>query len=381
MEICRRITAKRFPPGEKSAVYLMGGGKRVVMSCPYCGDGSDPKKHRGNLYVDFLFFKCYNGGCDRYVDIFTLINDYGDENMLSTDEIILADGVIQEGKTERARHAIEAGERQAALMSEKLRENLVPREEVMKGMGLVDIRKGTDSYEFLVKRLQIPDEKFAYDSAGKKIYIFNMDPSQKLVFSMQARKMNVDSGPKYLTYGLTETWRLAWHGLGSDKMIPESLEGASRFFGVLTADLESTVTVFEGPFDSFLLRNSVATCSSNIDWPFEGPHRYFQDNDEAGKSVALDKISKGIPVFLWSKFIGDHGIDASAKVKDLTDIYKYFTSRMESIPSFDSYFSDNRLDIIEISRAGDMLFGKRKDKYSNGKKNWHKDSPDRMGRS
>ena len=28
------------------------------MSCPYCGDSADPRKHRGNLYTDFLFFKC-----------------------------------------------------------------------------------------------------------------------------------------------------------------------------------------------------------------------------------------------------------------------------------------------------------------------------------
>jgi hypothetical protein len=126
------------------------------------------------------------------------------------------------------------------------------------------------------------------------------------------------------------------------------IDDISTSFGILELDLSKPVTIFEGPLDSFLMRNAAATCSSNIDFPLSiGNIRYMYDYDKAGKTAAMEKIQKGTPVFLWRKLLADTGIQTINKM-DLTDFLVYCKRKGIKPPRLGNYFSNNRYDIYDI---------------------------------
>jgi hypothetical protein len=114
----------------------------------------------------------------------------------------------------------------------------------------------------------------------------------------------------------------------------------------LNIDFSAPITVFEGPLDSFLYRNSVATCSAGVDVPIEfGKRRYLYDYDLAGKKASLQKSEEGYPVFLWRKLLEDMGIEIhNNKKMDLTDFLVYCTRKSIKIPSISNYFSTSKYD-------------------------------------
>jgi hypothetical protein len=213
---------------------------------------------------------------------------------------------------------------------------------------------------YLAKRRQTLDEKFAWDNRGRRLFIFNTDLGGQYVFGAQTREFSDKpgrSGAKYLTYGIRKI-RVDWM-----KETPTEEQDAlwtdinhlSTVFGILRVDFGRTVTIFEGPMDSFLMDNACATCSTNNEWPFDvGQRRYMQDNDEAGAKLAFRKIVEGESVFLWRRFIRENAL-RSGKFKDLNDlrIEEFVKDRRFDL---ERYFSADRRDMADIV-GNDDTFG------------------------
>ncbi|MFM2010502.1 MAG: hypothetical protein RLZZ479_893, partial [Bacteroidota bacterium] len=69
---------------EKRIIYNKAG--RLNFACPYCGDSSvDTHKKRGNIYIDKLYFKCYN--CGKYTDVYKFLKDFK-KDVFSVDEML-----------------------------------------------------------------------------------------------------------------------------------------------------------------------------------------------------------------------------------------------------------------------------------------------------
>jgi len=77
----------KFFGNDPQRLKIYQGGNRLNFCCPYCGDGKDAKKKRGNLYTDTLTYKCYNGGCGIFKNLNQFTRDFEINGMLSTDEI------------------------------------------------------------------------------------------------------------------------------------------------------------------------------------------------------------------------------------------------------------------------------------------------------
>ena len=134
---------------------------------------------------------------------------------------------------------------------------------------------------------------------------------------------------------------------GDEKEIPEEIESISLLFGITQLNFNLPITLFEGPFDSFLFRNSVASAGANKEFPIEIPLRYWFDSDETGIKKAVQYIERGEYVFLWEKLKRD--IDLPYKRKwDLNDLLLYLKNNGIKAPMFDNYFSNDPLDLIEI---------------------------------
>jgi hypothetical protein len=149
-----------------------------------------------------------------------------------------------------------------------------------------------------------------------------------------------------MTYKLSRIYEELGLDYGEEVM---ALDEISTAFGILEMDITRPITVFEGPLDSFLYRNSLATCSSNIDSPIElSTLRYFYDYDNAGREAALEKLNDGKSVFLWKKFLQEAGIDEPVKKMDLTDLLVLAKRKNIKIPKLSNYFSTDKYDAYWI---------------------------------
>jgi len=125
----------------------------------------------------------------------------------------------------------------------------------------------------------------------------------------------------------------------------------STLFGIMNINFSSPVTVFEGPIDSFFIKNSIALCTVGRKISaFEDLEtvRYMFDNDKSGKAAMLELLKSGKQIFLWSKFIKDFCL-FDYKIKDLNDLVKVcFNQKLDAHKYIDKYFSSNNLDAIYL---------------------------------
>ena len=328
-----KVLRHRFSHPEKQKIDSKPG--RWNFACPYCGDShTDNYKKRGNIYSgESVYYKCYN--CGKYASIDSFLKSFNVE--LSLDEITLAKS-LEKRNTDKS----ESLNISFLWNQDALSEIAIPREKIEEKFELLRIDK-SDISSYLIKRRQPNLERFSWDPVRQQLYIFNLIPETNLVLGYQIR--NFKYKPKYLTYDLVklyEMWNL--------EVTPDIVEAneISTMFGILDIDMNKPVTVFEGPLDAFLMRNSVGTCSANIDVPFKfGNLRYMYDYDTAGIKSAIEKANAGYSVFLWKKLLKDLGIYTNKKM-DLTELVVLAKRKGFKLPKLADYFSKNKFDVYEL---------------------------------
>ena len=322
---------------------------RWNVCCPYCGDSKDPSKKRGNFYPKTLTYKCYNAGCiysehKKFRDLWGMLQDFGIGDEIDPLERAGIVNAIKEGRSQV--HVVYRGSNED-LLTEDLKEKLVPRDAFMKKMNLDEVI-GTPIETYLRKRQQAPDKKFAADPHGNRIFIFNLDPKGEYILGLQIRNFKHSRGNKYLSYKLSKIWTDLME-VNDEEFIHslEKIDPVSTIFGIFTSDLTRLFTIFEGPMDSFLFPNSVALCSLNNTFPFDiSNKRWFLDDDKAGREKAVKLIQEGESIFLWGKFKKENNIQD--KIKDLNALVIHLRSNTLQISRLENYFSDDKLDLIYL---------------------------------
>lgn len=340
-DLVSKVLEKSFPGNfQKQKIY--SSTNRLNFSCPYCGDSNDSRKKRGNLYLDSLSFKCYNGGCGQFRDLLGFLFDHELSRELSPDQIEEAKNTINVKKSSRRISASVD-----VFILENYKEVLVSREFYKSKLKLIEVPRPIQ--EYLLKRNQQIDEKYLYDPLKKSIHILNLTSDGKFILGLQLRNMNKSAINKYYTYKLSGIHKNLLKTKDPDVLQKaEELDPISLVFGFSSVNLDQTVTIFEGPFDSFLYPNSVALCSINNPFPFDiSNKRWFYDGDDVGKDELRKKISTGETVFLWKKFLDENNLPEREKW-DLNDVVNYVRNNGIKITRFEKYFSGEKWDMILI---------------------------------
>jgi len=329
------ILNERHSNYEKREVHPKHG--RLNFACPYCGDSTnDNHKKRGNIYVnDGLYFKCYN--CGKYRGIQGFLRDFS----ISLD----ADEIVTVRSLEKAAVSLNKTlDPMIFLDRDNLAKWAIERDEIEMKQKLVPLDR-TRIYVYLQKRLQPNLARFSWNEEKQQLYIFHLIPNTNKVLGYQIR--NFKYKPKYMTFKLSKIYEEMGKEV-TDEVL--EIDDISTSFGILELDLSKPVTIFEGPLDSFLMRNAAATCSSNIDFPLSiGNIRYMYDYDKAGREAAIKKVSEGTSVFLWQKLLSDMGIIIEHHKKmDLTDLVVYCKRKNIKMPRLGDYFSKDKYDVYHI---------------------------------
>ena len=328
--LVQEVLDNRFHEHEKRRISEKVG--RLNFACPYCGDSySDLHKKRGNFYYSGYKFHCYNCGKHRSINGF--LKDFSKK--LDTDEIVYVNSMQTDSD-----FSVKKIDPFLFLDRGLLERVAFNRQQLDEFYGATPIDHKR-IFSYLKKRLQPEFTKFSWDPEREKLFIYHVIPGTQKVLGFQIR--NFKSTPKYMTWKLSRIYEDL--GVQPTQEVIE-IDKISTTFGILNLDFKQPITVFEGPLDSFLFKNAVATCSSKNDFPLEmGKLRYMYDYDTAGREAAMKRIQEGYPVFLWKKYLKDAGIDHSPNKKlDLTDLLIYAKRKNISLPRFGEYFSTSGYD-------------------------------------
>lgn len=352
--ILKDILNKRFY-NEPLKQVVRHKSKEINFSCPYCGDSTqDPRKRRGNVILKGKFknfFKCHNCGKFKRVDHFLSdfqkdinfevinyvsqnINDIGLDDFKSYSADLLFDNTTIENYA-------------------------ITREFFKKILRLQEI-KNTKANTWLKNRLQFGEKPFLYNPSQDYILILNLTKNDKVLGAVKRRFKFGGSTSKYEIKKLSTLYNDIYNRLQklnkdtskfdiskvSQEKI-EQLDAFSQLFNITNLNISRPITLFEGPLDAFLFKNSVGNSGLQKEFPIDIPLRYWFDDDNDGKKKTISKLEEGHTVFLWSKLRRDVGMPYRIKW-DLNETLIYMKNNNIKVPNFEQYFSDDPLDIMDI---------------------------------
>jgi len=335
ISLLQPILNKRFP-NNRGKTKIQPHKDRISFACPYCGDSmkSDYKK-RGNFILlgkHANFFKCFNCGEFKRIDNF--FKDYKTTLDLSVINYIA-------NNINDFSHSLNSNYDMSLFLDMGvINKYAIDRQEFLKSFGLVEVKE-TPVWSWLKNRLQYDEKKFMYHPIHKYLVILNLTPEGKIL-GVQKRTFSGDN--KYITYTLSKLYEL----LKKDpETLPEHLDPLSQIFNITLLNYAKVITLFEGPLDAFLFRNSIANAGVHKHFPIDLPIRYWFDDDKDGRDASIKKINEGEDVFLWTKFKQDYGLPYRKKW-DLNDVMIWLRDHNIRTPNFNEYFSNDQLDIIDI---------------------------------
>ena len=118
-------------------------------------------------------------------------------------------------------------------------------------------------------------------------------------------------------------------------------------FNIFSIDYTKPVTIVEGPMDSFLLKNCIATCGAGKNISLTMETRYLFDDDLTGRKHAIEKLNEGYSVFMWDKLKTELQLPYREKW-DINDLVIYCSENNIKIPNLDKYYSSDNLDSLDI---------------------------------
>lgn len=338
----QEILDERFDIKEKR--FLKIRYNRLQMACPYCGDShSDKNKKRGNIFFKNLTYNCYNAGCNKHTNVLGLFKDFG-KSLNNLDLLTNFLDYINENKLIRLANVNETNS------FSLFKKWSIDIEDIKKNLNLFELRASAKLTSYIKSRFLISNEScFLINTREDKLFILNFLPQTTKVIGLQIR--NFKGSKKYESFNIEKLNEIVF-----DRKIDESEEDLaelntySLYFNVLTTDFSKTLTVLEGPLDSFFIPNSIALSglSKSLDLLDEIESvRYLFDNDNDGIKKMEELLRKRKFVFMWKKIIKDFKIDVP--IKDVNDlvIWSYF-NKSNAFFKLNSYFTNNPLDIRDV---------------------------------
>lgn len=336
--IVQNILHTKFGLNNNKSSYKISS-TRLNFACPYCGDSStNSLKKRGNLFLDSLAYHCYNCFIHKSLKQFCIdfnINYINNTQLLDliTDS---ANFVINKHNNESSIDYIVSPETQNMFINKNL---------LIDKFHLIEVT-GSYAEAYLNDRCQYNFNNFLYSRAMEQLYILNIDNKTNKVIGWQIRNLNKrrEKQFKYMTFKYSKACELLGLEIPKDS---DKLDKLSITFNIFNISFRNDINVFEGPLDCFLLKNSIALSTIGTSVPFESnKFRYIFDYDNDGKKKTIDYLNLRKNVFMWKKFMNDHNILLNKNKIDWNDIIKYCYLNSINIQNFDTYFTNDPLNII-----------------------------------
>lgn len=346
---------------------------RLNVCCPCCGDSKSEYKKRGNLYLDDLFYVCFN--CDIKMPLDKLCKKFNEQidPQKKLDIINHLDSIANYSTYESDFSDIKLDN----LLDIKDLENLFNVKNNTPIFDFKPIVKNGGIYKYLVDR-GIPDvlhrniyqAKLSKGDEGFEHIIVLLNRKGDKVLGLQIRNLKEGKRRFFLIYNWESLFK--WIN-GEDVEIDMHqcvmYNKLSYYFNILNVDFSDRITVFEGYIDSLFYPNSIGIVGVNTDMSFLEKSgldiQYFFDNDSAGFKKSEEKLKSGFSVFLWKKLFDDivskkkssdpyDLYNRISKVKDLNKLNSLSTNSYSKLKLF-NFFSQDIMDIKYFPKAKKII--------------------------
>ena len=337
-QLLQSILDKTFP-GNKGKQEIRVYNDRISFACPYCMDSMQSNyKKRGNFILNKKyagFYKCHNCGIFKRIDHF--FKDFKIE--LKLDAI----NFIAENQGDFNTYRTAKYDMSLLLDMDSIEEYAIDREILKEKLNLTEV-KNSSIWNWLANRLQFQENKYLFNSNENNLLILNLTKQGKILGAQRRlfKKYN-----NFNTLRLSKLYEVIGSTLNVNEEQMQYLDTLSMIFNICLLDFNKPVTLFEGPMDAFLFKNSIANTGANKELPIELPVRYWYDSDETGKKKALQHLEQKDEVFLWDRFLREIGAPYRAKW-DWNDVVIWSKKEGIKLPLIDLFFSGDPLDIIDI---------------------------------
>jgi len=334
-QLLQQILQERFK-NEPAKTRVVMHSDRISFACPLCGDSQkNPYAKRGNFILTGKFanfFKCHNCGEFKRAD--TFFKEYN--ITLDLDAI----NYIATSTEDFSNHVGTLYDMSMFIDVEAIDKYAIDRQEFLKSFGLMEVKE-SPVWSWLNKRMQYDDKKFMYNAKENYLLILNLTQSGKI---LGVQKRLFSGTNKYLTYTLQKLYEVLHR---DPSVIPDDINAISQLYNICLINYTRPVTLFEGAFDAFLFKNSIANAGANKSFPLELPLRFFYDKDKTGMKKAMEKMNNEEEVFLWQKYLNE--IQAPYRKKwDLNDIFIWAKENKIKLPNPENYFSNDSLDMLDL---------------------------------
>ena len=335
------ILLQRFPDNpqkQKVKVYP----DRLNFAAPCCGDSAkDSSKKRGNIILSGPFqmtYKCHN--CGTMMSLYSFFKKYGQSLSLSAIDYFSSHRQAISSQLDSSYDTSS----NYIYDTDLINRYAIDREYFKAKFGLEETNINNSAHFYLINRRQFDFNKFLYQPKYNLLFLLNLTKDNKIL-GLQVSHLNKGyKGPKYKTYKLSKIYSDI---LKEEKEIPVEVDALSMIFNILSVDYNKPVTVVEGPMDSFLIKNCIATCGAGKHINFAFRLRYLFDDDKTGRKHAIEKLEEGYEVFMWDKLKADINLPRKDKW-DINDLVIYCNDKKIQIPNLEKYYSNDSLDLLDI---------------------------------
>lgn len=336
---------------------------RLSFACPICGDSSkDNSQKRGHLFLNNLYYKCYNEDCRS---TFTKLCKQYDVQLDPNKKLELINYIDTNFHSyKQSEDDFIVGKFSKLIKLDDFQSWFDSGDGPLKSFKPVQF--GSRVYTYLINR-GIPDklattlfyEGIKTNGRWNEPYVVFVNKMGDKVIGMQER--NLESGLKrrFKIWTFKELYEnVCMEDLDVIEAI--SYNKLSYLFNILNIDFEGEITIFEGFIDSIFMPNSIGAVGINTDYSFLVNNdlniRFFFDNDDIGKRKSHEWLRKGYKVFLWEKLV----TSLAKKDKDPHSYRKWFNLNikdlnklMQLVPmhwkELNKYFSTSQFDVLYLS--------------------------------
>jgi hypothetical protein len=376
--IVQKILDKEFSNPYKRQIKVYED--RLNFSCSYCGDShTNVRSKRGNLYLNKLFYICFN--CDKKTTFDKFAKDFNE--ILDPDKKL---EIIQHLES-----TMDYSDYENDIVDTKLEdlfdikelEDLFNVKKITPIHDFKPIVKDGGIYKYLIGRgippnlhKDIYQAKYSKGDEGFEHVIVLLNRRGDKVLGMQVRNLKSGRRRFFVIYNWEHIWR--WiHGDDVEVDLNKSVlyNKLSYFFNIMNIDFDKKITLFEGYLDSLFYPNSIGMVGVNTDDRFLKSNnldvQYFYDNDSAGYKKSTQKIKSGESVFLWKKLFNDivnkkksddpHKLLYKiSKVKDLNKLAEYAPNPYKKF-DLGEFFSLDQMDLRWIPKQTKIKIEENKD--------------------
>jgi len=364
-ESLQMILNKSHKLPEKKYMRVKAYGARPVieMACPICGDSNtNTQKKRGNLYLNNLFYVCFN--CGDRMGYVQLLDKFGVGIDLD-EKIKIYDHIDKFGQSKTYNNKDYDLSRLDKIMDLEEVVNCYNerKDEIYDFKPIV---KNSAVYQYLKYKRKLTNIDNIYEGVYKitdkwhEPVMIIMNKYDDKLLGFQLRNLKDEKKKRlYKIYDFQSVYNYVnEEPISEEESLPYNK--LSHLYNILNVDFYDKITIFEGYIDSTFFPNSIGTTGVDTDYGFlldtgELDIRYFYDNDNVGTKKSMEKMNEGHSVFLWNKLFkdiskGDYMKEYKLKngIKDLNDLAKITKGDVSEKYNLNNYFSIDEFDKIYL---------------------------------